>query len=107
MYCRYLGGNKEKACDDRGPQLCILGSSLCACIPMGELLGLGARAHIEWRGLCGMQWSQLFRVAVLGQVCPNVLVVHLGSNDLAKHCGKASILAESHVPGDGQQSSLG
>ena len=48
---------------------------------------------MEWRGLRGMLWSQLCRVvAAFDQFAPDVLVRHLGGNDLARHCGKALVL---------------
>ena len=53
-----------------------------ATSPLGSDLGLGAHAHITWKGLCGMQWNQLCRLTAFGHSPPDVLVVHLGSNDL-------------------------
>ncbi|XP_020644458.3 uncharacterized protein LOC110076555 [Pogona vitticeps] len=58
----------------------------------GSDLGLGAHAHITWKGLCDMQWNQLCRLAAFGQFPPDVLVVHLGGDDLPKLTGKALIL---------------
>ena len=64
--------------------------------PWGSDLGLGARAHISWKGLLGILWSQLCRVEAFGQFPPDVVGVHLGSNDLAKVSGKALILDILH-----------
>ena len=58
----------------------------------GSNLGLGTRAQIEWKGLQGMQWGQLCRVAAFGLHPPDVWIIHLGSNDLARYGGKALIL---------------
>ena len=58
----------------------------------GSNLGLGVRAQIVWKGIRGMQWSQFCRAATFGVQPPDVLLIHLGDNNLARHGGKALIL---------------
>uniref|UniRef100_A0ABM5GIN4 Uncharacterized protein isoform X2 n=1 Tax=Pogona vitticeps TaxID=103695 RepID=A0ABM5GIN4_9SAUR len=58
----------------------------------GNDLGLGALASIFWKGMRGMQWVQFGRMAVFGNTPPDILVVHLGGNDLPQLPGKALIL---------------
>ncbi|XP_072849321.2 uncharacterized protein LOC140705452 [Pogona vitticeps] len=58
----------------------------------GNDLGLGAQASISWMGIRGMQWLQLGRLTAFGSTPPDVLVVHLGGNDLPRVPGKALIL---------------
>uniref|UniRef100_A0ABM5FH18 SGNH hydrolase-type esterase domain-containing protein n=1 Tax=Pogona vitticeps TaxID=103695 RepID=A0ABM5FH18_9SAUR len=58
----------------------------------GSNLGLGARATITWKGLRGMQWGQLGRATAFGHCPPDLLLIHLGGNDLPRLPGKALIL---------------
>uniref|UniRef100_A0ABM5FLU4 1-alkyl-2-acetylglycerophosphocholine esterase n=1 Tax=Pogona vitticeps TaxID=103695 RepID=A0ABM5FLU4_9SAUR len=58
----------------------------------GSDLGLGTKAQLTWKGLRGMRWIQLCRLAAFGQAPPDILVIHLGGNDLAQHPGKALVL---------------
>lgn len=58
----------------------------------GSDLGLGALASISWKGMRGMQWVQFGRMASFGNTPPDILVVHLGGNDLPQLPGKALIL---------------
>ena len=58
----------------------------------GNDLGLGAHAFISWKGMCGMQWLQFGRMASFGNTPPDILVVHLGGNDLPRVPGKALTL---------------
>ena len=60
--------------------------------PWGSNLGLYVRAHIEWRGHRGMLWNQLCHAPTYGQHSPQVLVIHLGGNDLMRHPGKPLII---------------
>ncbi|XP_053162519.1 uncharacterized protein LOC128349727 isoform X2 [Hemicordylus capensis] len=56
----------------------------------GIQLGLGRRASVYWLGLRGMVWSQLLPAIWdhLGSFPgPDVLVLHLGENDLGKQTG--------------------
>ena len=46
---------------------------------------------MEWKGRRGMLWSQLCRAAAFGRQPPDVLLIHLGGNDLAQYPGKALI----------------
>ena len=58
----------------------------------GSDLGLGDRAQIEWKGIRGLLWCQVCRMATFGTQPPDVLLIHLRGNDLAKFGGKALIL---------------
>ncbi|XP_078241896.1 uncharacterized protein LOC144586845 [Pogona vitticeps] len=58
----------------------------------GSDLGLGAQASITWRGIRGMRWIQFGRLTAFGRSPPDILVVHLGGNDLPQVSGKALIL---------------
>ncbi|XP_072854614.2 uncharacterized protein LOC140706831 [Pogona vitticeps] len=58
----------------------------------GSDLGLGAQASITWRGMRGMRWIQLGRLTAFGCSPPDILVIHLGGNDLPQVPGKALIL---------------
>ena len=58
----------------------------------GSNLGLGALASISWKGMRGMQWVQFGRLTAFGSTPPDILVVHLGGNDLPRLPGKALIL---------------
>ena len=58
----------------------------------GRDLGLGALAHITWKGTRGMQWIQFNRTTAFGPSPPDVLVVHLGGNDLPRFASKALII---------------
>lgn len=61
----------------------------------GLNLGLGASAFLHWKGIRGMRWSQFMDVAIKeshGWV-PDILVVHLGGNDIATQPGKHLILS--------------
>ncbi|XP_078236604.1 uncharacterized protein LOC144584403 [Pogona vitticeps] len=58
----------------------------------GSDLGLGAQASITWRGVRGMRWIQFGRLTAFGGSPPDILVVHLGGNDLPQVPGKALIL---------------
>ena len=58
----------------------------------GSDLGLGAQASIEWNGVRGMQWVQFGRLTNFGNTPPDILVVHLGGNDLPRFPGKALIV---------------
>ena len=55
-------------------------------------LGLGAKAQIEWRGQRGMLWCQFCRAAAFDSWPPDVLLIHLRGNDLAKCSSKSLIL---------------
>ena len=81
---------KSKARDDHRSQLCLLGGA--ASSPWGNDLGLGAHAYITWKGLRGMQWIQFSRMTAFDQTPPDILVIHLGGNDLPRSSGKAVIL---------------
>uniref|UniRef100_A0ABM5G3U9 Uncharacterized protein isoform X2 n=1 Tax=Pogona vitticeps TaxID=103695 RepID=A0ABM5G3U9_9SAUR len=63
-----------------------------ASSPWGSDLGLGAHIHITWHGLRGMRWIQLGRLTAFGQSPPDILVIHLGGNDLPASAGKALTL---------------
>ena len=63
-----------------------------ASSPWGKDLGLGAHAFISWKGMCGVQWLQFGRMTSFERIPPDILVVHLGGNDLPKVPGKALIL---------------
>ncbi|KAJ7324885.1 hypothetical protein JRQ81_017905 [Phrynocephalus forsythii] len=60
----------------------------------GPNLGLGNSAVVDWRGKRGMRWRE-FRgaawAAAQGQP-PDILLVHLGGNDLTAQTGKSLIL---------------
>ena len=58
----------------------------------GNELGLGARLHITWRGVRGLKWIQLGRLTAFGHSPPDILVIHLGGNDLPGLPGKGLIL---------------
>ena len=60
--------------------------------PRGDDLGRGAHAYITWKGICGMQWIQFGRMTAFDQTPPDILVIHLGGNDLSGLSGKAVIL---------------
>lgn len=57
-------------------------------------MGLNQWALIEWRGLRGLQWTGLlpFLFQEWGGIRPQVLVIHLGSNDLGLVKAKALIV---------------
>lgn len=60
----------------------------------GANLGLGASALLEWKAQRGMSWSEFWYTA-LGAARggpPDILLIHLGGNDLAKIKGKELIL---------------
>ena len=65
-------------------------------------MGLGDRAQIEWKGIRGLLWCQLFRAAAFGMQPPDVLIIHLGGNDLAKlfGCPVRSQMVEGNVSRD-------
>uniref|UniRef100_A0ABM5GQZ0 SGNH hydrolase-type esterase domain-containing protein n=1 Tax=Pogona vitticeps TaxID=103695 RepID=A0ABM5GQZ0_9SAUR len=58
----------------------------------GSDLGLGAQASISWKGRRGMRWIQLGRVTAFDSSPPDILLIHLGGNDLPQVPGKALIL---------------
>ncbi|XP_053146440.1 uncharacterized protein LOC128342727 [Hemicordylus capensis] len=56
----------------------------------GTQLGLAGRAIVCWKGMRGMLWSQLLPAVwdyVGRSPRPDVLVIHLGENDLGKRTG--------------------
>uniref|UniRef100_A0ABM5FV92 SGNH hydrolase-type esterase domain-containing protein n=1 Tax=Pogona vitticeps TaxID=103695 RepID=A0ABM5FV92_9SAUR len=63
-----------------------------ATSPWGSNLGLDDRALVEWKGSRGMLWSQLCRAAAFARQPPDMLLIHLGGNDLAQYPGKALII---------------
>ena len=60
----------------------------------GHNLGLGVLATLEWKGRRGMLWAELLELASqnLRDAPCDVLVVHLGGNDLTLRTGKSLIL---------------
>ncbi|XP_053107513.1 uncharacterized protein LOC128325774 isoform X3 [Hemicordylus capensis] len=60
----------------------------------GTQLGLGQQSRVSWLGMRGMLWGQLLPT-LLDYVdrcsCPDILVVHLGENDLGKRSGLSII----------------
>ncbi|XP_053157780.1 uncharacterized protein LOC128347333 [Hemicordylus capensis] len=60
----------------------------------GTQLGLGQQSRVSWLGMQGMLWGQLLPTLldyVYRCSCPDILVVHLGENDLGKRSGLSII----------------
>lgn len=62
--------------------------------PIGSQLGLSAWATVEWQGHCGLQWPELLSLLFEGRSGPppDILVLHLGGNNLGLVKGKALVL---------------
>ena len=60
----------------------------------GRNVSLGAFAMLKWKGKWGMLWPDLLGLALLDfEHAPlNLMVVHLGGNDLTIRKGKSLIL---------------
>lgn len=60
----------------------------------GCQLGLTEWAIIEWLGLRGMRWPALLPLLMKGRQIPHpqILLIHLGENDLGLMNGKALII---------------
>ncbi|XP_067323907.1 uncharacterized protein [Anolis sagrei] len=61
--------------------------------PFGQHLGLASLATIEWRGMRGLRWDGLVPMLLYGDCpAPDILLIHLGGNDLGLLKGKALYL---------------
>lgn len=78
----------------------ILGHSLVflarrhAAVSVGMQLGLSSLPPIQWLGMRGMSWDQLMPVlseALRSRCQLEVLILHLGENDLVPFSRKAVI----------------
>ncbi|XP_062994184.1 uncharacterized protein LOC134406607 [Elgaria multicarinata webbii] len=59
----------------------------------GTQLGFSQLANIQWLGRCGMRWERLLPTLFQAAASPpQVLIIHLGGNDLGLLKGKALIL---------------
>ncbi|XP_067320884.1 uncharacterized protein [Anolis sagrei] len=60
----------------------------------GQHLGLGSTAFVDWRGRRGLRWDGLIPLLFDSSVmrCPDILVIHLGGNDLGLLKGRALFL---------------
>ncbi|KAJ7329210.1 hypothetical protein JRQ81_015384 [Phrynocephalus forsythii] len=60
----------------------------------GRDLGLGQWAEFLWKGKRGMSWHAFLTVTLSDRpdTLPNIVVVHLGGNDLTRMSGKSLIL---------------
>lgn len=63
-------------------------------VQMGSQLGLSQWATVEWRGRRGLRWSGLLPLLFTGPfiTAPQVLVIHLGGNDLGMLKRKALVI---------------
>lgn len=61
---------------------------------MGYQLGLSHWAVIEWKGCRGLQWPGLLPLLLNEHAAPRpqVLLIHLGGNNLGLIKGKAQVL---------------
>ncbi|XP_061490951.1 uncharacterized protein LOC133388738 isoform X2 [Rhineura floridana] len=85
----------ERKC---GHSMVFWAARRAAKLSMGSQLGLSRWAAVQWLGRRGMHWEgllpALFRQGLV-QTIPQVLVIHLGGNDLGLMKGKALIIQAS------------
>ena len=79
------------------PQLCSLGHEAYCEDSLGMQFRFGGLCHAR-KGKRGMLWPELLGLALLDFECsaPNLMVVHLGENDLTIRKGKSLILQIRH-----------